>query len=138
MSTIANDYDEDDNKSKIENGSSVNISDREVLPPPPPLPPGINHLDLSTKQEEPPVARTDDDDIFVGEGVDYTVPGKDVTQSPISEDMEESPRDKEKVSYFDEPAYGPVQEKVPYFAEPAYGPVQPSAGQEWQDMVSSP
>ncbi|CAH8263708.1 unnamed protein product [Arabidopsis lyrata] len=119
MSTIANEYDEDNNQSKVENGSSVNLSEREVLPPPPPLPPGINHLDLSTKQEEPPVARTDDDDIFVGEGVDYTVPGKDVTQSPISEDMEESPRDKEK---------------VPYFAEPAYGPVQPSAGQEWQDM----
>ncbi|XP_010417439.1 PREDICTED: suppressor of mec-8 and unc-52 protein homolog 2 [Camelina sativa] len=117
-STIAN-YDEDNNQSKIENGSSVNISEREDLPPPPPLPPVINHLDLSKKQEEPPVARTDDDDIFVGEGIDYTVPGKDVMQSPISEDMEESPRDKER---------------VPYFTEPAYGPVQPSAGQEWQDM----
>lgn len=99
------------------------MSEREVLPPPPPLPPGINNMDLSTKQELPTVARADDDDIFAGDGVDYTVPGKDVTQSPISEDMEESPRDKEK---------------VPYFAEPAYGPVQPSAGQEWQDMVSSP
>ncbi|XP_010472675.1 PREDICTED: suppressor of mec-8 and unc-52 protein homolog 2 [Camelina sativa] len=117
-STIAN-YDEDNTQSKIESGSSVNRSEREDLPPPPPLPPVINHLDLSKKEEEPPVARTDDDDIFVGEGIDYTVPGKDVMQSPISEDMEESPRDKER---------------VPYFTEPAYGPVQPSAGQEWQDM----
>lgn len=123
MSTIANDYGEDNNQTKIENGSSVNMSEREALPPPPPLPPAISHLELSKKQEEPPVTRTDDDDIFVGEGVDYTVPGKDVMQSPISEDMEESPRDKEK---------------VPYFAEPAYGPVQPPPGQAWQDMVSLP
>jgi IK cytokine len=76
-------------------------------------------MDVSIKQEEPEIPRTDDDDIFVGEGVDFTVPGKDVTQSPISEDMEESPRDKEK---------------IPYFSEPVYGPAQPSAGQEWQDM----
>ncbi|KAL1205479.1 Suppressor of mec-8 and unc-52-like protein [Cardamine amara subsp. amara] len=81
MSTNANDYDEDNNQTKIENGSSVNMSEKE--------------------------------------GIDYTVPGKDVTQSPISEDMEESPRDKEK---------------VPYFAEPAYGPVQPPPDQAWQDM----
>ncbi|VVB09074.1 unnamed protein product [Arabis nemorensis] len=118
-SSIANGYDEDNNQSKIENGSSGNMIEKEVLPPPPPLPPVISQTDLSKKQELPTVDRTDDDDIFVGDGVDYTVPGKDVTQSPISEDMEESPRDKERVSYF---------------AEPAYGPVQPSAGQEWQDM----
>lgn len=120
-STIAHGYDEDNNQSKIENGSK-NISQREVLPPPPPqlpLPAGINHMDLSNKEEVPPVARAEEDDIFVGDGVDYAVPGKDLTLSPISEDMEESPRDKEKVSYF---------------AEPVYGPVQPTAGQEWQDI----
>lgn len=78
-------------------------------------------MDLSNKGV-PPVARADEDDIFVGDGVDYIVPGKNVTLSPISEDMEESPRDKEKVSYF---------------AESVYGPVQPTAGQEWQDIVSS-
>ncbi|CAH8361467.1 unnamed protein product [Eruca vesicaria subsp. sativa] len=118
-STIFHGYDEDNNQSKIEN-ESKNISEREILPPPPPLPAGINHMDLSNKQEVPPVARTDEDDIFVGDGVDYAVPGKDVTLSPISEDMEESPRDKEKVTYF---------------AEPVYGPVQPTAGQEWQDIL---
>lgn len=123
LSTITKGYDEDSNQSKVKNESSGNTSEREVLPPPPPLPSVLNHMDLSIKQEEPDIPRTDDDDIFVGDGVDFTVPGKDVTQSPISEDMEESPRDKEK---------------VPYFSEPVYGPAQPSAGQEWQDMVSTP
>ncbi|KAG2298836.1 hypothetical protein Bca52824_035313 [Brassica carinata] len=75
-STIAHGYDEDSNQSKIENGSK-NISQREVLPPPPHYP-------------------ADEDDIFVGDGVNYTVPGKDVTLSPISEDMEESPRIRRK------------------------------------------
>uniref|UniRef100_A0A1J3F3S5 Suppressor of mec-8 and unc-52 protein-like protein 2 n=1 Tax=Noccaea caerulescens TaxID=107243 RepID=A0A1J3F3S5_NOCCA len=119
LSTITKGYDEDSSQSKVKNESSGNTSEREVLPPPPPLPSVLNHMDLSIKQEEPDIPRTDDDDIFVGDGVDFTVPGKDVTQSPISEDMEESPRDKEK---------------VPYFSEPVYGPAQPSAGQEWQDM----
>ncbi|CAN8287900.1 unnamed protein product [Cochlearia groenlandica] len=124
-SKISSVYEEDNTQPKIENVTSENTREMAFLPPPP-LPPMINHMDMPKKQEEevptplPLVSRTDDDDIFVGDGVDYTVPGKDVTQSPISEDMEESPtRDKEKVSYFNEPAYGPVQ---------------PSAGEEWQDM----
>ena len=50
------------------------------------------------------------------------VPGKDLSQSPLSEDMEESSRNKSKTSYF---------------AKPAYGPVQPSGlPQEWQGTVS--
>lgn len=57
----------------------------------------------------------------MGAGVDYTVPGKDMSQSPVSEDMEESPRNKEKVSYFSESVYGPVP------------PADPP--QAWQDMV---
>lgn len=89
-----------------------------VLPPPPPPPLRKNHID---SKQGPAVARADEDDIFVGDGIDYTIPGKDLSQSPLSEDMEESPRNKEKSSYF---------------AEPAYGPVQPSAlPQEWQETV---
>ncbi|XP_010547830.1 PREDICTED: suppressor of mec-8 and unc-52 protein homolog 2 isoform X2 [Tarenaya hassleriana] len=121
---IANGYDEEDKQqSKVENGSSRSKSEMEVLPPPPPPPPpppGKDHAD-SSKNQDPVVVRTEDDDIFVGEGVDYTVPGKDATKSPISEDMEESPRDKEKVSYFTEPAYGPAQPLA-------------HAAQEWQDL----
>lgn len=89
-----------------------------MLPPPPPL--KKNQIVLKEKQG-PVVTRVEDDDIFVGAGVDYTVPGKDLSQSPLSEDMEESPRNKEKPSYFSEPAYGPV---------PPSGPPQ-----EWQETV---
>ncbi|KAK4478992.1 hypothetical protein RD792_014500, partial [Penstemon davidsonii] len=74
----------------------------EILPPPPPLP--KNYL----PEKQSTAVRTEEDDIFVGEGVDYSIPSKDMSQSPISEDMEESPRNKEKTSYFAEPAYGPV------------------------------
>ncbi|KAK9948162.1 hypothetical protein M0R45_003750 [Rubus argutus] len=42
-------------------------------------------------------------------GVDYAIPGKDLSQSPLSEDMEESPQEQGKSFLFDEPAYGPVQ-----------------------------
>ena len=45
------------------------------------------------------------DDIFEGVGSDY-VPSIEV-QSPESEDMEESPRDNERQSYFSE-HYGPA------------------------------
>ncbi|THG14452.1 hypothetical protein TEA_016299 [Camellia sinensis var. sinensis] len=45
---------------------------------------------------------------------------KDMSQSPISEDMEESPRNKERNSFFNEPAYGPVP------------PTEPSL--DWQQM----
>lgn len=83
---------------------SKNPTEIEHLPPPPPPPPlRKNHLDSREKQG-PAVARAEDDDIFVGEGVDYAIPGKDLSQSPLSEDMEESPRNKEKPSYFTEPA----------------------------------
>ncbi|KAL3825482.1 hypothetical protein ACJIZ3_021511 [Penstemon smallii] len=74
----------------------------EILPPPPPLPKNYH------PEKQPTAVRTEEDDIFVGEGVDYSIPSKDMSQSPISEDMEESPRNKEKTSYFAEPAYGPV------------------------------
>ncbi|KAK4565015.1 hypothetical protein RGQ29_006888 [Quercus rubra] len=102
-----NEYDEEDKPSKPNGGMSKNPTESE-LPPPPPPPPRKNHLDSREKQG-PAVARAEDDDIFVGEGVDYAIPGKDLSQSPLSDDMEESPRNKEKPSYFTEPAYGPVQ-----------------------------
>ncbi|KAJ9538471.1 hypothetical protein OSB04_031204 [Centaurea solstitialis] len=91
--------------------ASKHHSEREFLPPPPP-PPKFFHNDAKEKVV-PAVARVEEDDIFVGEGTDYVVPSKDMSQSPLSEDMEESPRRKERASYFDEPAYGPVPPSEP-------------------------
>lgn len=116
-SLLGNGYEE--HKPVPENGVSKSQTERERdLPPPPP--PRKNHIDSKEKPISA-VARVDEDDIFVGDGVDYSIPSKDPNQSPLSEDMEESPRNKERVSYF---------------AEPTYGPVPPSVPQEWQDMVS--
>ena len=108
-----------DKPSKPNGGMSKSQTESEFVPPPPP-PLRKNHLDSREKQG-PTVARAEED-IFVGEGVDYAIPGKDLSQSPLSEDMEESPRNKSKTSYFAEPAYGPVQ--------------PPGLPQEWQGMVS--
>ncbi|XP_050366974.1 suppressor of mec-8 and unc-52 protein homolog 2 isoform X2 [Argentina anserina] len=105
--SVGNGFVEADKLSKPDIGVVKNETKREILPPPPPLPRNTN-IDSKEKQG-PTVARADEDDIFVGDGVDYAIPGEDLTQSPLSEDMEESPRNREKVSYFDEPAYGPVQ-----------------------------
>ncbi|KAK7281345.1 hypothetical protein RIF29_09243 [Crotalaria pallida] len=102
-------YDKEDKPSKAESGGPKNQTEREsFLPPPPPPPSKKNHLN-SRENQGPAVARSEDDDIFVGVGIDYDVPGKDLSQSPpLSEDMEESPRNKEKPSYFSEPSYGPI------------------------------
>lgn len=99
---------------------SKNQTEREpILPPPPPL---KKNPIISRENQGPAVARTEDDDIFVGEGVNYEIPGKDLSQSPVSEDMEESPRNKEKPQYF---------------AEPTYGPIPPTMmAQGWQETVS--
>ncbi|XP_039024157.1 suppressor of mec-8 and unc-52 protein homolog 2-like [Hibiscus syriacus] len=111
-------YYEEEKSSKPNDGMTNGKTELEILPPPPPLP-KKNHLDSKEKQG-PTFARAEEDDIFVGEGVDYNSPEKDAVPSPLSEDMEESPRHKERVSYF---------------PEPAYGPVQPSATpQEWQEL----
>ncbi|KAK1425205.1 hypothetical protein QVD17_20552 [Tagetes erecta] len=97
LSAVSGDYDEKSSKPN----ASKHHTEREFLPPPPPPP--------KRNDSEAKVARNEEDDIFVGEGTDYAVPSKDTSQSPLSEDMEESPRRKEEgVSYFDEPAYGPV------------------------------
>lgn len=115
---VSNGYDEEDKPLKVEGGGK-NQTDREFIPPPPPL--KKNTLNSREKQG-PTVARAEEDDIFVGDGVDYDVPGKDLSQSPLSEDMEESPWNKEKPSYFTEPTYGPVP------------PAMPPQG--WQEAVS--
>lgn len=114
--TLGNEYDEEEKSSKL-------TLDKEILPPPPPgPPPPPKKYNLESKEKQGPtsVAKAEEDDIFVGDGTDYDVPGKDVNLSPLSEDMDESPRNKEKGSYFTE-------------NEPVYGPVPPTeAPQEWQ------
>ncbi|KAL8488164.1 hypothetical protein ACS0TY_023987 [Phlomoides rotata] len=103
--SFSNGYEEEDDRI-LKSDSLKNQNGGETLPPPPPLP-KKNQPDPIEKQV-PIAVRKEEEDIFVGEGVDYSIPSKDMSQSPISEDMEESPRNKEKQSYFAEPAYGPV------------------------------
>ncbi|XP_050219558.1 suppressor of mec-8 and unc-52 protein homolog 2 [Mercurialis annua] len=115
---LGHEYNEENKNLKPNGAISNDKTEKEILPPPPPLPRRTqpdSHENLA-----PIVAREEDDDIFVGDGIDYAVPGKDISQSPVSEDMEESPRNKERVSYFSEPVYGPV---------PPSGP-----SQEYQDL----
>lgn len=100
------------------NGVSVHKAEREMLPPPPPL--HKNHATAGDRQTA--VSRVEEDDIFIGDGIDYAISGKDTGASPVSEDMEESPHNRER---------------SPYFAQPEYGPVPPEPIQEWQKMVSS-
>ncbi|CAK9159261.1 unnamed protein product [Ilex paraguariensis] len=109
LTDVPNVYDEDEKVSKPD--VSKNQTDRETLPPPPP-PLKKNHPN-SREKRAPVLARVEEDDIFVGDGVDYAIPSADMNQSPISEDMEESPRNKERTSYFNEPAYGPVPPSEP-------------------------
>nr|GMC77327.1 suppressor of mec-8 and unc-52 protein homolog 2 [Ipomoea batatas] len=99
-----------------------------------------NHNESRAKQG-PTVARAEEDDIFVGDGVDYSVPTVDPNQSPISEDMEESPRNKERPSYFSEPAYASIPSSEPphgWQQVNGYDAVQAQAmagvyPPEWQD-----
>lgn len=121
LSAVANEYDEEEKPSKPDGGLKHKM-ERDILPPPPPPSapiPGNNHANSREKQG-PAVARAVDDDIFVGDGVDYAIPNADMSQSPTSEDMEESPRNKDRGTYFSEAAYGPVP------------PSHPS--QDWQQM----
>ncbi|XWS72327.1 hypothetical protein CRYUN_Cryun02cG0030400 [Craigia yunnanensis] len=92
ISSLGNDYDEEDKPSKPNDGMSNGRTEKEILPPPPP-PPRKDLLD-SRERQGLTVARAEEDDIFVGDGVDYNSPGKDVIPSPLSEDMEESPQGK--------------------------------------------
>lgn len=119
LSAVPGDYDVE-KFSKYD--ASKHHTEREFLPPLPP-PPKRNVSDQKEKSAGPTVvARIEEDDIFVGEGTDYAIPNKEDT-SPLSQDMEESPRLKEeRGSYFDEPAYGPV--------------VPPASQHDWQQTVS--
>ncbi|XP_049403394.1 suppressor of mec-8 and unc-52 protein homolog 2 [Solanum stenotomum] len=131
---ISNGYDE---VSKSDASKSQN--DKETVHPSAQLP-KKNHSERREDQG-PAVARTEEEDIFIGEGVDYSIPAGDMGQSPVSEDMEESPRNKERTSYFSEPAYGPVPPSEPSHdwqhangydavqAQAVAGVYQP----EWQD-----
>ncbi|KAF0911619.1 hypothetical protein E2562_011236 [Oryza meyeriana var. granulata] len=92
------------------NGSALKHQFQKDMPPPPP--PRNNNLGWNEKQSVP-IARADEDDIFVGDGVDYSVPNKEMSQSPVSEDMDESPHNHQKQSYFTEPVYGPVPPSDP-------------------------
>lgn len=139
ISAVGNEYDEEEKPLKPDGGISRSQIEREMLPPPPPPPPRRDHFDSKGKQG-PAVVRAEEDDIFVGEGIDYEIPGKDMSQSPISEDMEESPRNKEKPSYFDNPAYGPVPPSEPQQWQQTNGydalQAQALAGgyqEQWQD-----
>lgn len=115
-----NGYDEEDKPSKIEGVGAKNQTEREFIPPPPPP---FKKSSLNSREKQgPAVARAEEDDIFVGDGTDYDIPGRDLSESPLSEDMEESPRNKEKPSYFTEPTYGPVPPSV--------------VPQGWQEAVS--
>ncbi|XP_065850105.1 suppressor of mec-8 and unc-52 protein homolog 2 [Euphorbia lathyris] len=110
---------EEDKHSKPNGGIFKDKTEREILLPPPPPPPPKKLQPDSREKQGPTVAREEEDDIFLGEGIEYDVPGKDMSQSPISEDMEESPRNKDRN----------------YVSEPVYGPVPPSGpSQEWQDL----
>ncbi|XP_066355679.1 suppressor of mec-8 and unc-52 protein homolog 2-like [Miscanthus floridulus] len=104
------DYDESVKPSQINGSTLKHQSDM----PPPPAPPHRNN-NFNGKEKQPvPVARADDDDIFVGDGVDYSVPNKEMSQSPVS-DMDESPHNHQKQSNFTEPMsmYGPVPPSEP-------------------------
>ncbi|CAO2836855.1 unnamed protein product [Amaranthus hypochondriacus] len=110
LTTVINEYDDLEKPSKPDSLSTKNHNVGNFAPPPPPL--KKNTLESRDKQG-PAVARVEEDDIFIGDGVDYEVPSKDMSQSPISEDMEESPRNKDGTSYFNEPVYGPVPPSNP-------------------------
>ncbi|PVH61394.1 hypothetical protein PAHAL_3G023800 [Panicum hallii] len=107
---VSGDYDEAVKPSQT-NGSALKHQSQKDMPPPPP-PPQNNNFNGNEKQSAP-VARADDDDIFVGDGVDYSVPNKEMSQSPVSEDMDESPHNHQKQTYFTEPKYGPVPPSEP-------------------------
>uniref|UniRef100_A0A0E0MCE5 RED-like N-terminal domain-containing protein n=1 Tax=Oryza punctata TaxID=4537 RepID=A0A0E0MCE5_ORYPU len=115
-SLASGDYDEVARPGQT-NGSALKHQFEKDMPPPPP--PRNNNL---SKNEKPsvPVARADEDDIFVGDGVDYSVPNKEMSQSPVSEDMDESPHNHQKQSYFTEekPMYGPIPPSDPAQAWP--------------------
>ncbi|RLN27980.1 hypothetical protein C2845_PM05G05780 [Panicum miliaceum] len=106
---VSGDYDEAVKPSQT-NGSALKHQSQKDMPP---LPPPRNDNFNGNEKQSAPVARTDDDDIFVGDGVDYSVPNKEMSHSPVSEDMDESPHNHQKQAYFTEPMYGPIPPSEP-------------------------
>ncbi|KAL2458917.1 Suppressor of mec-8 and unc-52 protein-like protein 2 [Forsythia ovata] len=136
LSIALNGFDEDERVLKPDTLKNQNRG--ETLPPPPP-PPERNYPD-SKEKPGPTAVRKEEEDIFVGDGVDYSIPSKDMSQSPVSEDMEESPRNKERTSFFSETAYGPVPPTEPShgWQQNGYDALQAQAltggyQGEWQD-----
>ncbi|KAL4180840.1 hypothetical protein AMTRI_Chr12g234400 [Amborella trichopoda] len=137
ISAVGHEDDEDEKALRPADGIAKHQVYKEMGVP---QPSNGNHRDEKNKQGNP-VNRAGADDIFVGDGTDYTVGAKDLSQSPISEDMEESPRNRERPSYFSDPVYGPAPptELVPDWQQTngydtVHGPVMPTTYQgEWQD-----
>lgn len=103
MSTANNDYDEDEKPVQPNGNISKHHQKREMLPPS-----SVSKNNVDLKEKQPTIARAEENDIFLGEGVDYVIPNEDMSESPAAlEDMEESPR-KDRQSYFNQPIYGPV------------------------------
>eukprot|EP00252_Welwitschia_mirabilis_P008072 TRINITY_DN1977_c0_g1_i1.p1 TRINITY_DN1977_c0_g1~~TRINITY_DN1977_c0_g1_i1.p1 ORF type:complete len:653 (+),score=180.00 TRINITY_DN1977_c0_g1_i1:282-2240(+) len=109
------DANDDDKQTNGARGQLKKSQNKEMQP----LPPPKNHMEGKDRRASSAKAEKEEDDIFEGEGTDYIVRGKNDIQSPISEDMEESPRDVNRPSYFDDSVYGPA---LPTAA----------AGQDWQ------
>ncbi|KAH9317338.1 hypothetical protein KI387_019107, partial [Taxus chinensis] len=129
-------------QSNIADGLPKKQQNREMLPPPPPR---KSQMD-AREQQSVSTNALDEDDIFEGAGTDYNVPGNDKSESPVSEDMEESPRDGEKQSYFND-VYGPAlpaemaaqdwQQEAGY--DTIQGPALPEGYQgEWQEYPPPP
>lgn len=137
-----NDYEKQPNTA---DGHSKRHLNKEMLPPPPPLP-RKGHTEAKEQQQLSVNAHNEEDDIFEGVGTDYVVRGRNESQSPFSEDMEESPRDGESQPFFNDPVYGPApptdmtgqdwQQQGGY--DTIQGPALPEAYQEWQEYPPPP
>ncbi|CAK9864298.1 unnamed protein product [Sphagnum jensenii] len=137
------------------NGTHGRPVEEEFLPPPPPLPPQHNFVDSRESATTISAALSitgtangpqgERDDIFEGVGSEY-VPTVREAQSPLSEDMEESPRDNDRQSYFNEP-YGPAPpphdlrqgwEHEAGYDNAMQGPTMPYPGGEWNEFPAPP
>ncbi|KAG6551798.1 hypothetical protein Mapa_006615 [Marchantia paleacea] len=125
------------------NGFSSRHQEHTMLPPPPPH--RRSHFD-GAEQPSAISRRNIEDDIFEDAGTEYATTINE--GSPLSEDMEESPREGERNMYFSEPAYGPAPpqpmgqewlQQVPY-DDMAPGPALPSAypAGEWNEYPPPP
>jgi IK cytokine len=70
--------------------SQANGSEHQADMSPPPAPPPQNNNFNGKEKQSVHIARADGDGIFVGDGVDYLVPKKEMSRSPVSVDMDEA------------------------------------------------